>query len=146
MEVRLVEQLATAAKLVAPVLVERLDAYAAERDHDAIALEGLRLRVPVRLEVEERVGVPPDGARVKIAAVHESGLFPIFTGTIRVEPQGPLTSRLVLTGSYALPLGPIGALADRTVFADVAADGLRRFLAHLKSEVCTATLRRELGI
>ncbi|HYZ15051.1 MAG TPA: hypothetical protein VE591_01570 [Candidatus Acidoferrum sp.] len=146
MEIRLVEPLATAAKLVAPVLLERLDAYAADPERNPVALEGLRLRIPVALEVGERIGIPPDGARVRISAVHESRLFPIFTGTIRVERQDALTSRLELKGSYAPPLGPIGALVDQTVFADVAADSLRRFLAHLKSDVAAATLRRELGI
>jgi hypothetical protein len=146
MEIRLVEPLATAAKLVAPVLVGRLDAYAAKRDQDALALEGLQLRIPIALDVEEHLGVPPDGARVKISAAHVAGLFPIFSGTIRVEPQDALTSQLVLAGTYSVPLGPIDALADQTVFADVATDGLRRFLAHLKSDVAATTLRRELGI
>lgn len=146
MEIRLVEPLATAAKLVAPVLVKRLDVYAAEREHGVLALEGLGLRIPIVLDVGERIGVPPDGAHVKISAAHDSSLFPIFTGTIRVEAQDPLTSHLVLSGRYSPPLGALGALADQTVFANVATESLRRFLARLKSDVAAATLRRELGI
>ena len=146
MQIRLVEPVATAARLVAPVLVQRLDAYAAAPPEERLVLEGLRVRISIEIEVLARVGTPPDGARVRIAAAHEAELFPVFAGTIRVMPVDALSAQLVLAGDYTVPLGPLGRLADRTVLADVAADSLRRFLARLKADVASATLRRELGI
>ncbi|HTJ25597.1 MAG TPA: hypothetical protein VMA36_05460 [Candidatus Limnocylindria bacterium] len=146
MQIRLAEPVATAAPLVGPVLVQRLDAYAAASPSERLALEGLRVRVPIVLDVLERLGVPADGARVRIAAAHETALFPVFAGTIRAAAVDALSCELILEGDCTAPLGPLGLLADHTVLADVASDSLRRFLARLKAEVAAATLRRELGI
>jgi hypothetical protein len=146
MQIRLTEPVATAARLVGPVLVKRLDAYAAASPQDRPVLEGLRARVPIVLEVVDRLGIPPNGAVVRISAAHEAALFPVFAGTIRVVAVDALSSELVLEGDSTAPLGLLGALADRTVLADVATDSLRRFLAQLKTSVAMETLRRELGI
>jgi hypothetical protein len=146
MQIRLTEPVASAARLVAPVLVARVDAYAAASPQDRLVLEGLRVRVPIVLEVLEHLGIPPDGARVRIAAAQDEALFPVFAGTIRSHAVDALSSELVLEGDSTAPLGVLGELADRTVLADVAADSLRRFLAQLKVAVAADTLRRELGI
>jgi hypothetical protein len=146
MQIRLAVAVATAAPLVGPVLVQRLDEYAAAAPADRVVLEGLRAHVPIVLQVLEHLGIPPSGARVRIAAARETALFPVFAGTISTVAVDALSSELVMDGESTPPLGPLGALADRTVLADVAREGLCRFLVGLKGEVAAATLRRELGI
>jgi hypothetical protein len=138
----LVEPIASAAKYIVPILLERLDKRRATQDD---ALTALGIHVPIRIEAREQVGSPPNGASIVLNAEQHATLFPVFRGTIRVEPVDALSSRLALHGTYTVPLGPFGGLADTTVLADVAERSLRRFMVELKLEISSAALRRETG-
>jgi hypothetical protein len=140
--IHLVEPIASAAKYVLPVLLERLD-YRRAMHNDVLTAIGIR--VPVSIEARGRTGVPPDGAEIVLNAEQHAALFPVFHGAIRVEPIDALSSQLSLSGTYTVPLGLLGGLADITVLADVAERSLRRFLAELKLEISSTALRRETG-
>ncbi len=64
---------------------------------------GSRLRIPLAWEAES-------GRRV----------FPRFDGTIELEPMSAARAQLTLTGSYEVPFGPLGALADASALRRVA--------------------------
>lgn len=142
MRVHLEATLATAAQLVAPVLLARLDAYRAHPPK-AYALAALRAQQPIAFIVRARVGTPPHGARIVISAKEHAQLFPVFDGVLRVEPRDMLSSRLVLEGSYTVPAGAVGTLADRTVLSGIARSSLRALLAEITEELARATLRHE---
>ena len=144
MRVHLEATLATAAHLVAPVLLARLDAYRADPPK-SYALSALGAQQPIAFIVRAHVGTPPDGARIVISAKERAQLFPVFDGVLRVEPRDMLSSRLILEGSYTVPAGPVGTLADRTVLAGIAESSLRALLAELKDDLARATLRHETG-
>lgn len=142
MRVHLEAPLATAAQLVAPVLLARLDAYRADPPK-SYAVSALGAQQPIAFIVRAHVGAPPRGARVVISAKEHAQLFPVFDGVLRVEPRDMLSSRLVLEGSYTVPAGPLGTIADRTVLSGIAESSLRGLLAELKDELARATLRHE---
>jgi CBS domain-containing protein len=59
-------------------------------------------------------------------------LFPAFDGSIELEQVDRARSELSLFGSYRLPLGPVGAAAEATLFRNIAmttADTLMKNLA-----------------
>lgn len=145
MHLRLVQPVPSGAAAVAPLLLERVGAYGAGGD-EQLALEALQVRIPIVVETGEPLGSPASGLHVRIAAERSAALFPVFAGTIEVAPHGMLSSALVLDGEYTVPLGLLGAVADRTVLNDVAQASLRRFLARLADDVAADVLRRESGL
>lgn len=145
MRVHLEATLPTAAQLVAPVLLTRLDAYRVEPP-SAWTLRALGVQEPIVVIVREHVGKPPDGARIVISARKRAHLFPVFDGVLRIEPRDRLSSRLILEGSYTVPAGPAGTAVDRTVLAGVAESSLREFLRVLKDETARAVLQHETGV
>lgn len=145
MDLRLEAHIAAGAPFAAPVLVDGLAAY---RDHDVDAgreLEAMGVRVPIVVDVSERLGNPPDGARVRLSAKDHAVLFPVFEGTIRIEPIDAFSSKLVLAGRYDVPLGFFGELVDRTLLATTAEQSLQRLLERTKAELAEAILRRASG-
>ena len=141
MDVRIAEPVASSAPFVAPALAERVRAYAGGHD-EPLMLEALDISVPIVVRVV-REGDASQGTAIEIGAERNAALFPVFQGTVRAEPTGPLNSNLVLEGTYTVPLGLIGAAADRTVLADVARASLQRFLTRMKDEVSMDVLRRD---
>jgi len=140
MKIRLIESLASGAPFVVPVLLHRLDSL--KRDPGAShALSALGQSVGIQLRGGKHVGNPPDGADVSLQALKGAAVFPVFRGTLRVEPVDTFTSRLVLSGNYTVPLGMIGSVADRTILAGVAKRSLRALLAEIRSEVAASVLR-----
>jgi hypothetical protein len=83
------------------------------------------------LERRSAVGSPPDGAAVAISAQRDGALRPLFTGTLRVVPDGALNCELVLEG------------ACTGIEASTAA--LRHLLVALKDELAKTCLRHEMG-
>lgn len=144
MHLRLVQPVASAAEAVAPLLVERVRTYGAG-GHD-LALEALQVRVPVVVQTGGLLGKPPRGITVTIAAERNAALFPVFHGALEVVPHGMLSCAVVLDGEYTVPLGLLGAVADRTVLNAVAQASLRRFLARLGEDVAGDVLRKEAGL
>jgi hypothetical protein len=91
------------------------------------------------------VGDPPDGARIELRAVTGSAAFPVFDGTLRVEPIDAFTSRLVLAGRYSVPLGTLGTIADRTILGGAAKRSLRTLLVTMQTEIAASLLQKISG-
>jgi hypothetical protein len=65
------------------------------------------------------------------AAGAAGGLFPVLDANIRLTGDGGQSSRVVLTASYRLPLGTIGAGLDRLLLHKVATATIKAFVAHV---------------
>jgi hypothetical protein len=144
MKIRLIESLASGAPFVAPILVRRLDTL----DKDPAgshALSTFGATVKIAIQTGAHVGDPADGAWITLQALTGPAVFPVFEGTLRVEPVDPFTSRLVLAGQYSVPLGTIGSVADRTILAGAAKRSLRSLLGEIRTEVGAAVLRHAGG-
>jgi hypothetical protein len=134
--------------VVAPRLVTVLCEYAERPDlvlSVALGVAGSALGVPVRLEALRRPR-DPDAIAIVMSARHRTDWFPSFRGDVRVEPRGPLASRLRLDGDYAVPLGAVGLIVNRRVLNGAAERSLREFLARLKHDVVEEIRRSELAI
>jgi len=99
-KVHIIETLASGAPYVAPILVARLDALR-EKPDDAHSLAMLGVSVKIAIRAGEHVGDPPDGARIDMQALDGSAVFPVFHGTLRVEPIDAFSCRLVLAAATA---------------------------------------------
>lgn len=87
-----------------PAYVVGLDLHKQVRVRSGVALDqGSRTCVPLQWEAEP--------------ARHA---FPVFRGTIELEPLSATTSQLAVVGAVTPPLGPVGALADATVLGALA--------------------------
>jgi len=132
---------------VAPRLRTVLDGYAAREDmvlEVEIGLAGAAMSVPVVIDL--------DGPRTATAfsltlrARQQAAWFPAFRGEVRSEPVGPLESTLRLQGTYELPLGPLGDIADRTILGHAAERSLQHFADRLRTDVVEEIRRAELSV
>lgn len=144
MKIRLAETLASGAPFVTPVLLRRLDALPKDPPGSHV-LDALGASRQIVLEIGAYTGAPYDGAEIDLHARDAAAAFPIFHGTLRVEPIDVFSSRLVLLGQYSVPLGLLGAAADRTILAGTAKRSLRSLLAGIREEVAAAVLRSATG-
>jgi hypothetical protein len=64
-------------------------------------------------------------------AIHFSRLFPMLSGDLELAPLGPHSCRIILSASYAVPLGEVGRRLDRLVLHGVAESTVRSFLQRL---------------
>lgn len=80
--------------------------------------EAGRLRIPVQWRAER----------------HEH-LLPDFDGTLELQPEWDTQAQLTLTGSYRLPLGPLGAAVDSTLLNGVAPDTVERLVGAIDVEL-----------
>jgi hypothetical protein len=140
MKVQLFEDIACGAPFVAPILVKRLRTL--HRDPaGSYALTTLGVAIRVRIDVGATIGSPPDGASIELHAQSGSAaFFPVFAGSLRVLPIDTFRSRLALSGTYRVPLGALGAVADRTVLAGIAKGSLQNFLSEIRSEIAARVL------
>lgn len=107
---------------------------AAIEDHDGqVDPDGsLLLHLPARVagvdlhkQVRVRTGVASEhGARTCIPLQWEAEpgrhAFPLFKGTIELEPMSSRMAQLTVVGAVTPPLGPVGGLAEATVLGGVA--------------------------
>jgi len=140
MKIQLFEEIGSGAPYVAPILVARLTSL-----HDdpagSYALASLGVSVRIKIVVGALVGSPPDGAEIVMQA--QSGaaaFFPVFHGSLRVTPIDSFKSKLVLTGTYRVPMGALGEVADRTLLAGTAKRSLQAFLAEARDDIASAVL------
>lgn len=70
-------------------------------------------------------------------AAEHSGLFPIFLGTLEAEPS-VAGARLVLAGTYSIPLGVVGRFGDGLVGRRLAHDAVRNVLIDVAQRITTA--------
>jgi hypothetical protein len=144
MHVHLTEHLASGVRFAAPRLLAYLTAYLDESTDQPI-LNASGLRVPILIEVGERIGSPPNGARIRLNAKEYAWRYPVFEGTLRVVPITALDSTLLLEGDYEVPLGLIGRLADRTLLRTIAERSLVRMMAQMKAALSAAILESVMG-
>jgi hypothetical protein len=64
-----------------------------------------------------------------------SSLFPVLSGDLEIIPLGAEKCRIVLSGSYIVPLGEIGRGLDRALLHRVAESTVRSFLRHLSAHL-----------
>jgi Rrf2 family protein len=105
----------------------------------SVEAEGSRMRVgpggppwlgkTVELSLGRPTG-PDDALVVPVAweATGATGLFPRFTGELRLVALGPGRCLLSLAGRYRPPLGRAGAVLDEALLAHLARATLRAFL------------------
>jgi hypothetical protein len=140
MKIRLIETLGSGAPYAAPILIRRLDNLDAD-PAASHALSALGATVKIAIGTGEHVGEPPDGAWITLQALAGAAAFPVFRGTLRVEPVDTFSSRLVLAGQYSVPLGTFGSVADRTILAGAAKRSLRSLLGEIRAEVAASLVR-----
>src|ERR1700721_2147319 len=102
MKVHVTERIASGTRFAAPRLLEQLAAYRDETSEQPI-LGVAGIRIPISVEVGERIGSPPNGARIRLSAKTHAGRYPVFEGTLRVVPITALDSTLLLEGDYEVP-------------------------------------------
>jgi CBS domain-containing protein len=73
-------------------------------------------------------------------AAPAAALFPVFDGSLEVEPLDARRSQVTLVGTAAPPLGPLGKALDSTLFHTVAERTAARLLRSLCRELETATM------
>ena len=73
--------------------------------------------------------------KVVIEAKTAPHLFPRFIGTLSISPLRATGSEVWLQGSYDVPLGGLGAIADATLLHGVAHASLERFVAWMAAEI-----------
>lgn len=86
-----------------------------------------------------------DGAVIHVQAKGAAAAFPVFRGTLRVEPVDTFSSRLVLAGDYSVPLGALGSLADQTLLIGAAKRSLHALLSEMQREIAAAVLQSVTG-
>ena len=140
MKIQLFEAIGSGAPYVAPILVARLKTL--HRDPTGShALTSLGVTVQIEIVVGSLVGDPPDGAELVMQAQSGAAAFlPVFHGTLRVLPVDSFSSKLVLAGTYRVPLGALGEAADRTLLAGTAKRSLQTFLSEARDEIAAAVL------
>lgn len=130
-------------------ILAAIDKHEAPYDHLTLSL-GLRdLKIPVDADlsvpVETSVELRPQRweGTIEIQATNNQKLFPRFSGTISVTPNGPSASELWLQGSYETPVGVLGEGFDETLFRGAAETSLLRFLQWLGGEVTAKVVAAE---
>lgn len=87
-------------------------------------------------EVRVSVGICHERGRSVVVpmeweAAHLARIFPVLSGDLELAPLGPASCRLILSASYAVPLGDLGRRLDRMVLHGVAESTVRSFLRRL---------------
>jgi hypothetical protein len=70
-----------------------------------------------------------------------SGLFPALEADLEVASLGPDRTQLALSGTYEVPLGSLGRLADRTLLHRVAEATVKSFVDAVALQVSTSVLK-----
>ena len=101
-----------------------------------------KLQVPVRMHVWRLE--PGWECALEVQASANADVFPHFSGTLAVKPEGQAASRLWLQGEYEPPFGPFGETANSTVLRGVAERSLTYFLSYIAADVTKRVALSEL--
>jgi hypothetical protein len=94
--------------------------------------------IHVRVEIEIRaVHLDHDSARWDMTwhAIDHPHLFPVFEGTLGLEPAERGGTILRMTGSYEPPIGPVGAVGDSVMRHRVARQSIERYLRSIAGHI-----------
>ena len=100
------------------------------------------LQVPIALDAQ-LVPIRWE-ANIEIAAQRHPSLYPRFTGTLSITPNGTDRSELWLIGDYEAPMGVVGDIVDRTLFRDVAEGSLGDFVGRLSAQIDAQVQKTQL--
>lgn len=73
-------------------------------------------------------------------------LFPVFEGRLEATPAGLDATRLVVRGTYVVPLGPVGRFGDGLVGRRLARQSLTAFLEDAAGRIDAEVHRRTASI
>lgn len=101
-------------------------------------------------QVELTVGTPEVAGHwvaVPVAwhATGPSGLFPVLDGKLTLQPIGPHTSMLSVSGQYEPPLGALGREIDHALLHTVAEATVRDFLERVAARLSTPAAKGPTG-
>jgi hypothetical protein len=69
-------------------------------------------------------------------------LFPVFDGELRAAPVGPAATTVVVSGTYSVPLGPVGRFGDGLIGRRLARQSLTAFLEDAARRIDAEVHRR----
>lgn len=73
-------------------------------------------------------------------------LFPVFDGRMTATPDGAGATRLVVAGTYVVPLGPVGRFGDGLIGRRIARQSLTAFLEDAARRIDTEVHRRSASV
>jgi hypothetical protein len=94
--------------------------------------------IHVQVEIEIRaVHLDADSARWDMTwhAIDHPRLFPVFEGTLALEPAERGGTIVRMTGSYEPPFGPVGAVGDGVMRHRVAHTSIERYLGSIAGNI-----------
>jgi|GEM_PF-2295755 len=143
----LAETILSAPDVVAVALVRSLERLAWASRHGDLALlvplqtfgrPGLAdISVPVVLSYDPQ-GSSAGGERrirIRLHARVAEGLFPTFSGALRVHRVTDHRTDVILDGTYTPPGGKLGSIVDATILHDAARLSLRTLLRRIGDDV-----------
>ncbi|MGZ3497096.1 MAG: hypothetical protein ACXWNK_11815 [Vulcanimicrobiaceae bacterium] len=138
-EIEVMDEVQVPAAVIAPVvdaivraMIEGKAPYESVRL--SMALQELQLdvdatvSVPIQIRGEARSAGAQHWFDISFEAVRHAELFPRFSGTVFVNPNGPSKAEVWLRGTYEPPFGQIGQQVDATLLRGIAERALRQFL------------------
>lgn len=150
--IRLQRKLHVPADLAAAALGDILQAIAHQRGHWRgfalhVGLGDLRLPnvgyVAVPIDLHANKAPENDAFEIRFSAAHLPSAFPVFTGTVLLEPGELGESSLHLHGTYELPMHVFGALLDKTLTPHVALKSLENFVDEMAAACQARVDQRE---
>jgi CBS domain-containing protein len=96
----------------------------------------VRVRTGVALDYGDRTCIP-----LQWEAEPGRHAFPVFRGTIELEPMSSTSAQLAVVGAVSPPLGPVGAVAETTALGSIA----ERTAQHLADRLADALLAPAAG-
>lgn len=99
------------------------------------------VQIVIDFSAQNATGVPPYEFSVRLAARNSAALFPHFDGVVQILDEAGTQSWLFLRGTYGVPMGPLGAALDRTLFHAIALHSLHSFLHWFANETVTRVAR-----
>lgn len=99
------------------------------------------VQVPIDFAAHDPTGVPPYEFGVRIASRSSEYLFPRFEGQIHLLDESGTDAWIFLRGHYAVPMGRVGAVIDRSLFHNVAVHSLQGFLHWFARETAARVKR-----
>ncbi len=92
----------------------------------------VRVRTGVALEHGERTLIP-----LQWEAEPGRHAFPVFRGTIELEPMSSRSAQLMVVGAVSPPLGPVGAVIETTMLGSIAERTARHIADRLADALVT---------
>ena len=105
----------------------------------------------VHRAVDVEIGTVHDADEATVLPLHwqargRERLFPVFDGRMTATPAGEGATRLVVAGTYVVPLGPVGRFGDGLIGRRIARQSLTAFLEDAARRIDTEVNRRSSSV